>query len=551
MAFLAAHMDKIMLVLGTLVGVYASTYFINMLQLESYQANMYVKWLRRNILRDWFPTILIFVICMLLEIALPILVNNLDIENNQIYFVGLLSIRVIYLGLMGYVGWIWHQQPLKKPLVYTGRVKRLIAAVAILIAVLYIWPITAKVYYSQTTLHVIGYAFTYLPALVLPLLVLLGHFLTYPIEEGIKRYYLNDAKRKLMARTDIIKIGITGSYGKTSTKYALGTLLNEKYNTLITPHSYNTPMGVTRVIREQLLPEHEVFVAEMGARYVGDIDELCDLVHPTIGLLTSVDKQHLETFGSFEQIANTKFELIANLPAEGAAFFNADNETCLALKERKVAVQDRFLYGIDSPEPLYMRAVDIGVGSEGSYFTLKAENGESIACRTRLLGQHNILNLVGCAAIAHYMGLTLKQIAAGIRKVEPVEHRLQLIPGTVTVIDDAFNANPAGAKAAMDVMRLFSGRRIVVTPGMVELGEEEDAQNEAFGRVMASSTDIAILIGKKRAEAIMRGLEAAGFPQEAIVIVPTLDQATEELAKLTKPGDVVLFENDLPDNYNE
>lgn len=550
MDFLTRYMDQIMLVLGTVVATYAATYFINMLQLESYQPKMYMKWLKRNFFRDWLPTILIFVICILLEIALPILVNSFN-TTNQVYVSGLLSIRLIYLLLFGYVGWIWHQQPQKKPLIYTGRVKRLLVAIVVLLLVIYVWTIQAKVYSSQVGLRIDRYMMAYLPALLLPLLVLLAYFVTYPIEELIKRYYLNDAKRKLKARTDVIKIGITGSYGKTSTKYALGTILSEKYNTLITPHSYNTPMGVTRVIREQLQLEHEVFVAEMGARYVGDIEELCELVQPSIGLLTSVDKQHLETFGNFEQIANTKFELIASLPEEGAAFFNNDNAICQELYQRKVIVQDKFLYGTMSIDTCDMYAVDIGVSTDGSHFTLVSKDGHSIGCRTRLLGEHNILNIVGCAAVAHYMGLSMEQIASGIRKIEPVEHRLQLIQGSVTVIDDAFNANPAGAKAAMDVLKLFHGRRIVVTPGLIELGHEEEALNEEFGRIMAKSADIAILVGKKRAEIIAKGLKAEGFSDDAIVIVKNLDAATEILKHLTQAGDIVLFENDLPDNYNE
>lgn len=282
---------------------------------------------------------------------------------------------------------------------------------------------------------------------------------------------------------------------------------------------------------------------------MGDIEELCDLVHPSIGLLTSVGKQHLETFGSLENIMNTKFELIASLPPDGAAFFNGDNEYCRALFSRAV-VRNKFLYGLMGDD-LCMRAVDISVNAEGSTFTLLTGEGEAAFCHTPLLGKHNILNIVGCAAVAKYMGLSMAQIAEGIAKLQPVEHRLQLIPGPVTVIDDAFNSNPEGARAAMEVLRSFDGRRIVITPGMVELGEEEESQNEEFGREIACSADFAILVGKKRAIPIRRGILSLEFPPENIFVVSNLDQATQVLAHLSVPGDVVLFENDLPDNYNE
>ena len=211
---------------------------------------------------------------------------------------------------------------------------------------------------------------------------------------------------------------------------------------------------------------------------------------------------------------------------------------------------DKTLAGL--AENCAVRAEDVRVTTEGSTFSLVAPQGR-IACKTPLLGRHNIQNAVLCAAAALKLGLTLEQVAAGLAKVEPVEHRLQLIRGAggVTVIDDAFNANPAGAKAAMEVLAGFPGRRICVTPGMVELGEEEKELNRIFGRQMAAACSIAILSGKKRSEPLHEGLREGGFAEENIHVVANLDEATALLARTTQPGDVVLFENDLPDNYDE
>ena len=156
--------------------------------------------------------------------------------------------------------------------------------------------------------------------LLLPLWVALGGLLAWPIEKLVSEMYFRDAQKKLAARPDIIKIGITGSYGKTSVKFILGTILQEKYQTLITPSSFNTPMGVTKIIRERLTPATQVFVAEMGARHVGDIKELCRLVHPRYGVLTSVGPQHLDTFHTLERIKNTKYELMDAVPADGCCF---------------------------------------------------------------------------------------------------------------------------------------------------------------------------------------------------------------------------------------
>lgn len=543
--------ENILLVLSVLTTTLASLRFIHMMQLESYQPKMYIKWLKRNVWKDWLPTILIFVICTSIDAALPILVNSSFLNNVQ-YNIVTVCIRGLYAILMGYIAFTWRRLPSKKPLVYTGRVKRLIAAVVIFIWLIYLYPARIRMYNDMIySVYITARMSIYIPGLILPLLVLVATWATYPIEEGIKRWYFNQAKRILESRTDLIKIGITGSYGKTTCKFILGTILNEKYNVCITPRSYNTPMGITRVVREQLLPEHEVFIAEMGARYAGDIDELCDLVAPSIGWLTAVGKQHMETFGSQEDINNTKYELIASLPSEGAAFFNGDNQICVELSKRIVAVKEKLSYGLNTRDEVYMRAVDVTVGPQGSVFTLIAQDGQSIECFTRLLGAHNILNITGAATIARYMGLTMQQIANGIRRIEPVEHRLQLIPGAVTVIDDAFNANPDGARAAMEVLRGFPGRRIVVTPGMVELGEEEDEQNRILGELIAQSADFAILVGKKRALQIKKGMEDQNFDTENIFVVNSLEEATAVLGSLTKPKDVVLFENDLPDNYTE
>jgi UDP-N-acetylmuramoyl-tripeptide--D-alanyl-D-alanine ligase len=552
MEVLVRYLDDALVLCGVLCSFMAALRFVHMLQLESYQGRMYLKWLRRNWLRDWLPLMLVFAICLMLDAALGYLVRamggKMTASSYQLFQGG---VRFIYILLMVFIVHTWRGLSSKKPLVFTGRVKRLCMALAVVLLLIPCYPVLMDEYATGIPALLLRRMAGYLGALLLPLWVLLAYFITYPIEEANKRRYFNQAKGKLAKRTDLIKIGITGSYGKTSTKFVLGTLLKEKYETLITPQSYNTPMGITRVAREMLQEEHEVFVAEMGARHVGDIEELCELVAPTIGMLTSVGKQHLETFGSQENIISTKFELIVSLPPEGAAFFNADNDICRSLYERKVAVRNKFLYGIDTRDEVYMRAADIRVSEKGSVFTLIAHNGETAECRTRLLGRHNILNITGCAAVAYYMGVSMKQIAAGIRKLEPVEHRLQLIPGPVTVIDDAFNSNPAGAKAALEVLRSFDGRRFVITPGMIELGTEEEMQNEELGREMACSVDYAILVGKKRAEPIYRGMRELDFPEENIFVVSSLAEASAKLAQISVPGDVVLFENDLPDNYTE
>lgn len=536
--------NSIFAVLAAAATSFAALRCIHMLQLESYQGNMYLKWLRRAGGQDLLLYLLSGGIALMLRIGWVFFYYSLPAAAVLLWY----GADAAYIAAMLYIGLTNQRQPAKKPLNYTGRVKRLLVALFIVSGIFHM-SLFLPFYLSSWGDVIKMNLLRYLPGILLPLFVLLVHMITLPIENSVKRWYFNDARRKLAARGEVIKIGITGSYGKTSTKFILGTILQERYNTLVTPSSYNTPMGVTRIIRERLTPAHEVFVAEMGARYKGDIAELCRLVGPRYGIITSVGKQHLDTFGSYESVLRTKSELLDALPQDGAAFLNGDNEGCRQMF-LDCSLREKYLFGLEGDD-LYMKASDIKVDSTGSAFTLTAADGETARCHTVLLGRHNIGNITGAAALAKYLGHTMKHIAAGIEKLQPVEHRLQLIQGHVTVIDDAFNANPAGTKAALEVLKSFApARRIIVTPGMIELGAEEEALNEAFGRDIAGAADIAILVGKGRVEPIKRGLLQAGFAQDCIVQVHTLNDATAKLPLYTAPGSVVLFENDLPDNYD-
>ncbi len=530
-----------MMILSAVTLTLAANRLLHMLQLEGYQARGYLNWLFKRGVNTWIS----FAAITLIGLAITAIGFFAFFVQNQPLF-DLISIAARFVSCA-----LLYSQFLSgrnKAFNITARVKRLFGAVFALSLAAVFLPVFLRPSLMMSWEYLGNIALTFLGALLLPLVVLLAHLIMVPAENSVKKRYLNEAKEILNERKDLIRIGITGSYGKTSAKFILGTLLGEKYNVLVPPSSYNTPMGITRVVREQLEDEHEALIAEMGARRIGEIEELCELVHPDIGILTAIGPQHLETFGNIANVAKTKFELIEALPADrGAAFFNADNETVDSLFDSAVTAH-KFRYGIDSAKELYVRAKDIQTGPEGVEFTLCCEDAERVV-KTKLLGRHNVLNIAGAAAVALYLGLTIDEIAAGVAKLEPVEHRLQLIPGAVTVIDDAFNANPEGTKAALEVLSEFPGRKIVVTPGMVELGAEQDLHNEEFGKRLACVADEVILVGEKQTSAIKAGLDAEGFDPEHVHIVANLAAATETLSTMTKQGDVVLFENDLPANY--
>ncbi len=438
---------------------------------------------------------------------------------------------------------LFSPQKAKKPLKFTSRVIRLYVVFGILallfdtcVALIFSKQLTAVLHFPSSALCIVS-------VLLTSVWVLVAAFVCAPIEKMIASWYVHDAKKRLEARKDLKIVAITGSYGKTSTKFILSTILSEKYSVLTPPSSYNTTMGVVRVIRERLQPDDEVFICEMGSRHIGDIKQICDFVHPDNAIITSIGPQHLETFGSIEGVKKGKFELIEALPPRGTAVFASTNEHILELYKKADCV--KLTAGFNENDAV--RAENISVGCSGSAFTLVAKNGECAECTTRLLGKHNISNILVAAAMALEMGLTLDEVSRGISKLQPIEHRLQIVSQKpVTVIDDAFNSSPNGASAALDVLGSFTGRRIIVTPGFVELGKDEDRYHVALGEKIKANADIAILVGKKRTEKIVEGL--ADFGGE-VHVVDSLDEATALLQKISVGGDVVLFENDLPDNY--
>lgn len=498
----------------------ASKYYLHFLQLESY----YLAGYSRFMLKKWH--------CFALE-ALIGLLALIPFDYISMIILPLEALAVYLTGKR-----LLLQTNAKKPLAVTARIKRLTAAQGILLAA-----VAAGVAFAAEGGRLCG-LFGLMPALM-PFITFAAGLVTKPLEYAVRRYYINDAKKILASREDLKIIGITGSYGKTSTKFLLSTILSEKYSVLTPPSSYNTTLGVVRVIRERLQTDDQVFICEMGSRHLGDIREICSFVKPDIGIITSIGPQHLETFGTMENIVKGKFELIEAV--KDAAFFPLGNE----YTERMLAMaQDKCsAYAFAVNRECYMHAENLTVGPDGSCFALVNQEGESVFCTTALLGMHNVQNIVGCAAVAYKMGLTMEQIARGIAKLKPVEHRLQIVSRRpVTVIDDAFNSSPDGAKAALAVLGSFPGRRIIVTPGFVELGQKQEEYHRIFGSQIAEAADIAVLVGARTA-AIGQGLLEAGFNEQNIIRVASLAEASDYIGRMGRAGDTVLFENDLPDNY--
>ena len=504
------------LLLALVASGFAVVRQTHMFQLNSYSPATHWPWLAKH-RTYWLPSVVVLLVGLL-----------------SLVWSGASHAAVVCLLVAVAVN--WPRPGAKKPLVYTSRVVRMLVTVAVLAVALAVAAVLAP---ADVRTLVATLSFV-----LCPIWVVLANTVNAPIEAAVRRHYLNDAKRLLASHPGLTVIGVTGSYGKTSVKYYLTTLLKGRFNVLMTPESYNTPMGITKTIRAELRATHEIFVCEMGAKRVGEIKEDCDLVHPSIGIITAIGEQHLETFGSQANILATKLELAEAVRGRGAVYLNGDNQILRA----NLPDQERQMYGLRTDNDTF--AYDIGVTLAGSRFSINHRGRQLTGLATPLIGSHTIQNLAGAIAVALDLGLSEAELRAQLRKLEPAPHRLALSrQGAVTIIDDAYNSNPAGAKAALDTLALFDATKILITPGMVELGPRQEALNEEFG-VQAAVCDHVFLVGAKQTEPIARGLAKAGFDPAKLTVVADVNQAISQAHALPGAGDkVILLENDLPDNY--
>lgn len=503
-----------------------------MLQQNSYRPERYNRWLSesKDSTSGWRLAALIIFFCGLTSFA-----NNIVV----IAACGIFAIlNIVSLSRRKY----------KKPLVWTARAVRIFAAASCLTLV-----ISAGITIFAVKCYGSNPARTLCEAVLgcycsSHIIILAANYILKPVESAITRRYYNQARNILRSMPDLKIIGITGSFGKTSTKHYLHRILSEQYDTLMTPGSFNTTLGVVRTVREHLKPYNEVFIVEMGAKNIGDIKEICDLVHPHAGIITAVGPQHLESFKTLENVQRTKFELADALPSDGIAIVNDDFPK---IADRPVENCRCECYGITNTNATW-RATDIVYSSGGTDFKVIGPDGFNLNLHTRLMGEANVSDLLAAVVCAQTMGVNDKNIAAAIASIEPVEHRLSVkrTPGGITILDDAYNSNPVGSRMAMEVLgAMKGGRRIVITPGMIELGENQYDLNKALGTAIAGNADIAIIVGRYNRDAIIEGIREAGFPEENLIVADTFNEAQQNLGTIARSGDTVLYENDLPDTF--
>ncbi len=384
-----------------------------------------------------------------------------------------------------------------------------------------------------------------------PIWISIANAILWPNELKKQQAFLQEAK-DILADYRPYTIGITGSYGKTSTKAILGGILEAIEPTFWTPGSINTEMGITRQIRENLKEQQELAIIEMGAYQIGSIAKLCRFTPPNAGLVTAVGIMHLERFGGAENIYKAKCELAQAIPADGLLVCNGDNPGArqMAIEYPKATT---LLYGLE-PEIGHLDCwmTDIDAKIEGTTFTIHWQ-GKAYPGFTKLLGAPMLSNLVGAFTMACALGKDPDYVIAAIYNVESANYRLNLRKnGDGFILDDSYNSNPVGFASALEVLEVLEGgRKILMTPGMVELGDVQVAENRQVALKAASICDLVLIIGDTNKEALKAGLADGGLPAEKLMEFPNRDEA---LAYLTskehrQAKDLILIENDLPDLY--
>lgn len=507
-------------------GIFSLYRQVQMLQQNSYFLSRYFKWLKESYTIDLAISALVY--CLI----------TVGMLRGKWVLSFVLSI--VLLTLRVFLNIKTHKKSIKK-LVFTARIKRLYVVSIIMLGALVLVSALAPGTITAEICRTICLALS----VVTPILTFVVWAITYPIEKAVSQWYINDAKKILKAHKNLTVIGITGSYGKTTTKFILNRILSEKFNTVCTPQSFNTPMGVVRTVRGSIKPQTQMFVCEMGAKNVGDIKEICDIANPDYAIITSVGEQHLETFKSVDNVFKTKFELADAVTKKGG--ITLANLDSTGIHERAESREDVIYFG----DGTKYSAKNVFCSEEGTTFELCLDD-VWFNVSTRLLGIHSVSDILAAAAMAHILGVSENDIKFAIGSLKPTEHRLELKPyinGSL-LIDDAYNSNPEGCLEAVRVLGSFNGKRkILVTPGLIELGDREYDCNYALGLEATKCCDVIILVGKERSKPMMDAINTTDFDPSNVYVVSSFKEATEIYTPMLTKDSVVLWENDLPDNY--
>ena len=525
-------------------------------QLEGYDSKRYVNWLLNN--RAERRYLLIGAVLILIYVAFAGFVAVLSSVSIDAFGLVLVANWIIVLAVFSQAP---RTREVKQKYTSTQRALRLnitafiVEALPALVIGLILAPmINAQQMPSLPAILVMGIIAGPLVFFLAPFAFPAANIINFPIEEAFRRFYLARAKRYLK-RSGATVIAITGSYGKTSTKHYLHHILEGRFRVLMTPKSYNTLLGISRVINDILSKDvsYEYFIVETDAYFVGENALICKLVEPQMGMIMTVGPMHLERLGSMENIATAQYEVIEALPPQGAGFFNGDDPVVREMAGRGYP-QTTIMVTKTGVPGARIEALNVRMTAEGTDFDVRDNlTNETRPMHTPLYGDHNVTNILMAIAVARHLDMSLAEIAMRVTTLQPAEHRLirRVMPDGTILIDDTYSANPVGTQTALGVLALQknSPHRVVVSSGMFELGQVSDEENRKLGERMAATATDVILIGATQTQAVKSGLDAAHFPADHLHVVSSLNEAVGIYQNILRPGDALLMLTDLPDTY--
>jgi UDP-N-acetylmuramoyl-tripeptide--D-alanyl-D-alanine ligase len=390
----------------------------------------------------------------------------------------------------------------------------------------------------------VGLLFSLVLFLAAPILmsyiIALPLWLGWVLIQKPKQYSIVNNAKKIISIHPALKIAIAGSYGKTTAKEIISTVLSEGKKVAYTPGNMNTPIGISRFAKK--LGECDVVIFELGEEKVGDVKELCDLVQPDMGIITGINEAHLSSFKTLDNTVSTIFELEDYL-GEGTLYKNRESR----LVTNRIKNKDKLVF--DQKGVNGWRTSDVKIDIYGTSF-IAQKGDKKIVARTGLLGLHNIGIILVAIDIADTIGLTIEQIESGISKTIPFEHRMQ--PRNIHgawVIDDTYNGNSDGVRAGLLLLKdLRAKRKVYITPGLVEQGDKTREVHEKIGQQIADVADVAVLMNNSVTDYIKNGLEKANYKGKLIIVDDPLEFYSN-IDQFVAGGDLVLMQNDWTDNY--
>jgi len=361
------------------------------------------------------------------------------------------------------------------------------------------------------------------------------------------QFILKKARIKRQQMEKLIAIGITGSYGKTSAKEFLATILSEKFKVLKTSNHQNSEVGISQTILKRLSPNHEVFIAEMGAYGRGGIKLLSGIVKPKIGVLTGINEQHMSLFGSQENIIKTKYELIESLPKEGFAVFNGDNDYCLELYrktsiDKKLYRTQKLFLGMELESDIW--AENIKLEKNNISFDVCVKEGERTSFKVNILGGQNIPNILSAVLVAQKLGMSLAEIANACWKIKPEQGSMKLMPGKQDpyILNSSYSANSEGVIADLNYLKTWSGKKAIVMPCLIELGKASKNVHRRIGKKIAEVCDLAVITTEDYFEEIKQAAVSSGMKESRILFVEDSRDIIGQINLFSSPGDVALLE---------